>query len=183
LLRERQKDDQPLPTTIDHFIEMFSHDVETVHNFFDTTLVNYEHELDGIIENIQEREETGFEFTMGDKTILRTRLVTLYRQMEFLYSFLHMNRIAIRDLRDKFENAMNDSESENVKKVLEFTDNNAFDSTEIKRVMERTEVSFILDNVFIYIAFIRYIIYRKGSPESIICTSTTKHKVWSRRHF
>ncbi len=138
-LLQTQKDPR-----IEQFIQMFAHDVEAVHTFFDETWQHYEHELDGIIENIQEREEIGYEFSMGDTGVLRDRLITLYRQMEFLYSFLHMNRIAIRDLRDRFCEAIGDSEETCCKQVQDFTQNNAFDSSDIKRVMERTENLYAL---------------------------------------
>ncbi|KAL0477227.1 phosphate transporter PHO1 [Acrasis kona] len=126
--------------TVQHFTHHFSQDVEEVHAFYAEMLEKYEHELDSIVENVYEREESGLSFAMGDKTLLQKRLITLYRQMEFLYSYLHMNRIAVRELRDRFEDALHIQKY--IERVRSFTDSGSFSSVGIKTVMERAESVF-----------------------------------------
>lgn len=134
-------EESELLRALEHFTYIFSHDIDTVQKFFTETLTSYDHQIDSILEDIHDREENGPEFSKREQESLRSRLISLYRQMELLYSYLHTNRIAVRQIREKFDEAFPQSDSIYTRKVHQSASRNAFDSSKIKQVMERTEVS------------------------------------------
>jgi hypothetical protein len=132
------------------FFDMLYSDVQTARNFYNQSISEDEALLKSLENRARDESWTTRRIGVNKaKKSLQMEMIALYRKLEFLYSFLHVNRLAISNLLRKFaelipENAVQHilPQETTLYTVLydEFCSPRLFcDSSLVKELMEQTE--------------------------------------------
>jgi len=130
---------ESLNSDIENFKNMFKKDVETIFK-------KYTNEIKRINERIARNQKDLIEakmrpfFNSETGPILQEKFVAIYRELEFLSSFLHVNRIASNNLLQKFEFC--GEHSKELANWYNTLPNADYNTTDLKLSMESVEQLF-----------------------------------------
>ncbi|KAL9642144.1 hypothetical protein ABK040_007149 [Willaertia magna] len=124
---------------IKRFMEMFKKDVETVYKKYNNEIKRLKDRIKRNKIELENARGTPF-FTSEIGPVLKEKFITIYRDLEFLYSFLHANRIACNNLLDKF--TFCSGKCNELKQWYNSLPNSNFNTKELKETMESIESIF-----------------------------------------
>ncbi|EFC41976.1 predicted protein [Naegleria gruberi] len=137
---------------IENFKNMFKKDVETVFKKYNFELKKVNEITLRTQKELSEARMKPF-FNSETGPVLKEKFVEIYRELEFLYSFLHANRIASNNLLTKFEFC--GEHSRDLKHWYEDLPNADFSTNQLKQSMENSQ----LLNALKYVAALSVILF------------------------
>jgi hypothetical protein len=96
-ISRREVRTQDIMLSLQTFLDMFTSDIHTAHTFYNENILEDSGEYKQLELRVREQHWPMRRIGLNKaKKTLQNDMVNLYRRMEFLYSFLHVNRLAIK---------------------------------------------------------------------------------------